>query len=220
MLPGIRPSWQSQPIPSMSFIGTQDQVATANSYNFSVDIGPAANNRIILIHVDGTSVANASTITGTIAGVAFTVLSASFGANPSLSAIVAAVVPASGGSGVQTVTINTATQLLSIGIASYRILNLKSLTPTASYNNASNPAAGTLNIAAGGLAFATARCGATNPTYTWTGITEDYDFTGSTSGRSLSGGSYQAGVAETARAIAGTRTAGGNNFATAGVSLR
>jgi hypothetical protein len=211
LLPGLVPV-PSSPGPSMSLIGTQSDTVARTTYTFSVDIGNAVNNRVIVIEVS-TAIGSGTvtSVTGTIAGVTFSRLidqtvSVSYGA------IIAAICPASAGAGLQTVSINGGASNLSyMAIASYRCLNIKSLMPTATLINSADPSTGTIDVAARGLLFAHARCGNSTPTYSWVGINEDYDYTVGATNRTTSGGGYQAGVAETGRTVTATRSIGGGN---------
>lgn len=172
-----------------------------------------------MLPVGGNSTGTPTTISGTIAGVAFTVLKDQLNST-GYSALVAAVVPASAGSGLQNVVVNTGTAWQSAALAAWRCLNLKSITPAATLASNADPGTGTINIPAQGLLFATARCGYVAPTYTWTGVVQDFSITNPAVTRAISGGSYQATAAETARTVTATRTSGGNNFVLVAASLR
>lgn len=219
MLPGIAPQPAVPQVPSSVFIGSQWNDTSLTSYTFSVDIGAAANNRVIVIAVGGNSTGTPTTVSGTIAGVAFTVLKDQI-SGTGYGAIIAAVVPASAGAGLQNVVINTATALQSCCVGAWRCLNIKSITPAATMSSVADPGTGTINVPAQGLLFATARCGVVAPTYTWVGVTQDFTQTNVGVTRAVSGGSYRATAAETGRTVTATRTAGGNAFILVAVSLR
>lgn len=221
MLPGLT-QMLSSPMPSMSYIGPQNDTVGRTTYTFSVDIGAAVNNRAVIILVSAAiGSGTVSAVTGTIAGVTFNRL-IDLSASVSYGAIIGAVVPASAGSGAQTVSINGgASNLTYMAIASYRCLNISSLTPTATMTSTADPGTGAINMAARGLLFAHARCGNATPMYTWTGINEDFDYTVGATSRTTSGGSYQAGAAETSRSVTVTRSVGGgNNFNLVAASIR
>lgn len=223
MFPGIAPQLVAPQVPSSVFIGSQWNDTTQTSYTFPVDIGAPANNRVIVLAVGGNGSGSApASITGTIAGVPFTVLKDLTQSGQSVYvALIAAVVPASAGSGVQPVVINTgATPWVSAGIGAYRCLNLKNITPTATLSSLADPGTGTLNVSAQGLAFAVSRVGSVAPTVTWTGVTQDFNVLNPALTRSVSGGSYRATAAEVGRTITATRTAGGSPTMMVAASLR
>ena len=190
------------------------------TYTLSVDIGAADDSRsmifCIIANSTGSSVAFSS---GTIAGIALS-KPADFQNTTSYCAFVAANVPASAGSGTQTLSITLNGPSSFITAMPYRCLLLNSLVATATMSSSANPGTGTINVSERGLLFAGARQGNVSNTYTWTGVNEDYDFIVGTTTRAVSGGSYQATAAEVGRTVTATRSAAGNNFTMLAASFR
>ncbi|OBQ82436.1 hypothetical protein A9K71_25975 [Mesorhizobium sp. WSM3873] len=221
MLPGIAPPKAGLLLPSKSFIATAYNDISLSSYNFTVDTGAATERSVVCEVLGSGNSGSITSISGTIAGVAFSILVDTIVAS-TYAAIVAAKLPSSIAAGNQTVSIvcgaSWGAQMMSI--ASYRCLNLRSLVPTATLVSSANPGTGTINVDDHGLLFACARCGNSAPTYTWAGITEEYDFTVGTSGRSASGGSYQANAAEVGRMVTATRSVTGINYGLVAAVLR
>ncbi|RWI45976.1 MAG: hypothetical protein E5X38_30590 [Mesorhizobium sp.] len=206
--------------PTFSIGALQSDTVSRTTYTFTVDIGAADDARAMHFLCTTTATgASTSFSSGTIAGASLA-NSIDLQVSVSYCTILSARVPASAGSGNQTLSITLSSAATYFTVFPYRSMMLNSLTPVATLTSSANPGTGAINVSERGLLFATARQGNTTCTYTWAGVNEDFDATIGATGRSASGGSYQAGAAEVGRTVTATRSAAGNNFTMVAASFR
>jgi hypothetical protein len=205
--------------PTFSIGALQSDTVSRTTYTFTVDVGAADDSRAMHFLCTGNSSTSMLFSSGTIAGVSLG-NSIDLQVSASYACILSARVPASAGSGNQTLSITLTAAATYLTIFPYRSLMLNSLTPVATMTSSANPGTGTIDVSERGLLLSAARCGNSAPTYTWTGVNEDFDATIGATGRSASGGSYQAGVAEVGRTVTATRSVAGNNYTMVAASFR
>jgi hypothetical protein len=156
---------------SIAFLQSAESGTDASSYTFSTqNIGVAATDRHIIV---ATIARGASqTLTGvTIGGVTATSV-ANNSNDGSIAALFIAAVP-TGTTGDIVLTFSGT--MIRAADGAYRATGLGSATPTDTGVSSANAPTTDLDIAAGGFGIGTAFSGGTAPTFTWTGLTENFD---------------------------------------------
>ena len=212
----IMPAYQMlDPLPVKQFVSSLFDTSALSAYTISVDTGLPSPQRCILV-MCSSNVAPVG-LSGTIGGVAITWVS-SVSNSVSWCGIGIARVPS--GLGAQNVVVSLGTSAAYCTVATYRLYNIRSIAAAFTASSTANPGSTTINVPKNGLLFANAREGNVSSTYTWTGVAEDYDTDVTGQSRSISGGSYQAIEAETARGVMATRASNGNNYVMGAASFR
>lgn len=160
----------------LDYLQQSTSTTDAASYNFaSVNLGTAASDRYIIACVasrvgSGTPTIDAVSIGGVAATPVVTQVNTSSGSNR-IGIYIAAVPTGTTGD----VDVTFSTTMLRCVVTLYRATAINSATASDTDSSTSSDPTCSLNVPAGGFAIGTACVGSTTGTYTWTGITEDYD---------------------------------------------
>lgn len=164
----------SEPEPSCAFVTQQLLSGTASSYSYTTDIGPADDpNRLVVVCIKGMRDVG-GTCSGTIGGVAFTVIEGQSLGNGS-EFIVAAVVPTGTAANI---VINWSVAQVGTRICVYTLRWLISTTvyAKARTTTAASNATTINNISPPAKSIVIGHTGAQNGvTWIWSGLVEDFD---------------------------------------------
>lgn len=194
----------------LTFLGAYSTNATQSSYTFpGLDFGAAAANRTIVVswgtRDTGTGLTFPSCTIGGISATLAVATNNTAGGNMSMAGIFYANVP-TGTSGDVVFTYNETTLRMRVGI--YRATGVSSVNIDAQTTGTTTT---TLTVTgASGCALVATVLSASNTSFTWTGVSEDYD--GALGTSTASGGGNSSGTAGsnviTATALASGSTAG------------
>lgn len=183
---------------SLSYINTYEDPANTNSYNFAgVSFGAAVPSRRIVIAVHWGDAVNSETLaSASIGGVAATIHGQTSASAACRVALISALVP-TGTSGTVNITLSGAVDRCGLGV--YRAINETSGGPT-QVNSDNTASSGlnttTVNVPSGGwVVAATSYVGVgAGQSFTWSGVTEQYDTAYSDSTNVYKTGGYETGL--------------------------
>lgn len=161
---------------AFSFLQSATDTANATTYTFSSqNLGTADADRYIAVGIVARGTSPVTVSSATIGGVSATISVQTTNTTPgyNIAAIIIAAVP-SGTTGDIVVTFSAG--VLRCGIAAYRLVGIDSITPADTGTSVANAPTTSLDIAANGVGIGMAMTQASTTT-TWTGLTEDSDFT-------------------------------------------
>lgn len=198
--------WPLKPA-SFSYCAQAVDTSNASTYTFtSQSIGTAAVGRYVVVGV-ALGFTGSPTISGvTIAGVAATAIGTAAVTGNTLVQLWGAQVD-TGTSGSIVVTTSGGSPL-DCGIGVWSIYDLLSQTPTDTGTSTASPSTDTLTTVEGGVALAITLNAGTLATYTWTGLTENFDATVEAGNAISYSGASVAVVGVSSIAVTATRTAG------------
>jgi hypothetical protein len=177
---------QAVSLPSAEFVASAQNTTNATTHTFTdLAIGAADATRYVYIAVHMIGAAPSSV---TIGGSAGTLVACQAGSSARVCFYYRAI--ASGTTA--TVVVTHAANINNVGVASWRVINLNSPTPTASNFSASSPASYSVTPSTGGVIIGGSSAyisSSTVITNVWTGITEQYDvrYLSATDGAQMSG---------------------------------
>lgn len=180
------------------------------TYTFTTRaIGTADPNRSIVVAVGSpANAANRTISTITLGGSGMNAVGSSFlssGGGGAFAEVGLYILPfPSGTTATIVVTWSGAADRMAIGI--FALYNITSQTPTAIFTSGANPATGSINISAGGVALAAvfAFHASSALSYTWAGLTERYDQQFVATNLAYSGASDQFVTAQTGLTVTAT----------------
>lgn len=185
-LMGIGSASSAPPPPTASFVASAQDTTNTTVHTFTnLSIGAADSTRYVYIAVHMIGAAPTSV---TIGGTAGTLVACQAGSTARVCFYYRAIPTGT----TATVVVTHAANINNVGVASWRVINLNSPTPTASNFSASTPASYSVTPSAGGVIIAGSTAyisSSTVITNTWTGVTEQYDvrYLNATDGAQMSG---------------------------------
>jgi hypothetical protein len=191
---------------SRTFLQDAGDASDLTTYTFaSQDLGTADAGRYIvaIVHArvaSGTLTLSSASIAGVSATIALQETNSSATAK-SVCALVIAAVP-TGTTGDVVVTFSTGA--LRAAIQLYRVLGIDGLTASDTATSTDSSPVGSMDIPAGGIAFAGVNNGSSSTSFAWSNLTEDVDTTLEAFG--YSSASDEFATLQTARTITATRT--------------
>lgn len=202
MIPGTIPFFSGIQSPTLTFLGSDTDSVDRTSYNFtSFNFGTAQSDRLIVVAYSGSRggvVGLSSSTIGGISAAPIGEVTTIFGSAYVVVGLVAAVVP-TGTSG--TINIRYTNTAAKCGIGAWALMNLTSSTVAETTGNLSLGGSMdlSLNTQIGDLIVGSAYVNAIT-SFSWTGLTEDFDGTIDSNGRQT-GASAIASTAATPRTI-------------------
>lgn len=190
-----------------TYLGFTSSETDGTSYTFSSQsLGTAQGDRRIVVAVMGrkeTSSGEAPTGV-TVGGVsASLVVSQQASGDRNSASLWIAEVP-SGSTGDIVVTFANTQQRCGVGW--WAVYGLESSTATDTAATATSGGSLNIDVEAGGVAFGTANSGSASATFSWTGLTEDFDGAVGTSNGFMSGASIESASASTPLSVSCTAT--------------
>lgn len=187
--------------PVVIYNGSGGSATNAETYTFNnVPFGTAMTGRVVVWCMNFNGIPGAFSLDSlTIGGVAGTAVTD--GGPQAFTFMFYSVVP-TGDTG--TLFINFASgpgNAVQTNWTCYSIYHLNSPTPTDSLTSDAEPPTGTIDVQAGGVLIACSRTTSATNTGSWTGVTEDTEFTTEAGGSSFSSGMTQLTAAETGRTV-------------------
>lgn len=198
---------------SISRTAASSSGADQNAYTFSsLSFGAEASDRIIAVSIitrdAGTTPRSVTTVT--IGGVSATVVveASNIATNVGFVAIAYAAVP-TGTTGDVVVDFDGSDNLLRCGVVVHRIVGSNPTPHDSSGADGANPST-TIDVPADGIALAVSTSGASLPTCTWTGLTEDLETQIGGEATDMSTASDAFGTTQTSLAVQATWSANVN----------
>jgi hypothetical protein len=186
--------------PSVSYITSATDSVGRTTYNFtSTSFGSASDRSLVIVGVSGYDGKSESISSVSVGGVAATQIVQSTSAT-AMSGIFAAVV--SGTSGTVSVTFGSAVTAAAIGVwAAYNLSSTTAFNTNSNLLTSGTSISANVNTPSQGVVIAVGTIAAgANRTFTWTGVTERYD-TSFSSTRTTSGGDFTTTSAESPRTV-------------------
>lgn len=198
-------------LPSVTYHSNSVINATSNTFTFaSQSIGTEGSRRYVVVAVMNIG----STVTGvTIGGITATNVTGS-AFDPTF---YMALVPT--GTTATVVVTQSASVASTVSITVWSVRNIRSATAVATSTSTASPANLDLNASSNGVVIALAYSGSNGATYSWTGLTEDYEQTSGINNVPRSGSHIDRASAETPRTVRCTYSASASPRAAA-ISLR
>lgn len=202
---------------SVSLVDSPVSTANATTYTFSgaaLGAADAARKIVVGVTADPVSGSDNSISTLTVAGVSATFVHAVYRDLTYQAALWEATVP-TGTTGDIVVTF-TGTTMAQCGLGVWRVLNAGTFTDTAGVFVTSVQAADTINVPANGAAIGIGQNNNGAATFTWGGLTEDFDHVVEAGVHTNSGASDAFATAQTALSLTFDASAAGNVIFAAG----
>jgi hypothetical protein len=207
-------------MPSHAFTANAVNATDLTTYTFSTQaIGTAAVGRFIVVSVCLSSVASRVVSTLTVGGNSATLIGSQV--SGAFSVVSLWGVRVDTGTTADVVVTGTGA-LLHCGIGVWALYDLLSTTPTdtGSSPDPTNPSTDTLTVLDGGIAIAITGNGSGLVTYTWTGLTENFDETVEAANLVAHSGASLNPATGSALAITATRSGAGSDYVMATASFR
>lgn len=194
-----------------TFAASTGDGSDLTTYNYvGVSISTAASNRKVVVCCMSRAAGAINSVT--VAGVSATLAVSADGSNAN-SEIWVADVPTGTTANIDVVY---STGKVRAAIAVYAMYGAASSTPTNTYTDTATPWSQSINVPAGGVAFA-CQCNSDNLAFTWAGLTEDYDADFPDAAQSYTGASAEFSAAQTGLTVSvSTPTDGAMAIATFG----